>query len=54
MKIKFTLDCFKDTFMDNILNHLGYNNYYEYLNSDNNNPEFFILDITSISPHKNG
>jgi hypothetical protein len=47
MRIKYTLDCFKDEFKKNILTSLGYENYFEYLNSETNHPEYFILEITS-------
>jgi hypothetical protein len=47
MRIKYTLDCFKDEFKKNILSNLGYENYFEYLNSETKHPEYFILEITS-------
>lgn len=47
MRIKYTLDCFKDEFKKNILTSLGYENYFEYLNSETNHPEYFILEIPS-------
>lgn len=48
MKIRFTLDCFKDEFRQNILKSLGYESYFDYLNSELQNPEYFTIEISKV------